>query len=111
MASASPTAQTIQQLNAARTLCLSDASYYLQIIPNVLPIIGSAAVLDLRRWGADFLAETFASPELSPENKQQLSLGVLSLFKGFLEIPGEDSGVIKSVVQAAASIYPLVFRY
>ncbi|TKA51253.1 hypothetical protein B0A49_11621 [Cryomyces minteri] len=102
---------TITQLNAARNLALGDAAYYPQIVPGVVPIIGANASLDLRRWGADFLAETFASPTLAGEEKQKLSLVVLQTLKDFLENPSEDTGVVKSVVQAAASIYPLVVRH
>ncbi|KAK5031533.1 hypothetical protein LTR16_012101, partial [Cryomyces antarcticus] len=102
---------TITQLNAARNLALVDAAYYPQIVPGVVPIIGANASLDLRRWGADFLAETFASPTLAGEEKQKLSLVVLQTLKDFLENPSEDTGVVKSVVQAAASIYPLVVRH
>ena len=102
---------TIDQLNAARILALSDASTYPQIVLGVLPIIGPTAALELRRWGADFLAETFASPTLEESEKQRLSLQTLHTLKDLLEIPGEDTGVIKSVVQAATSVYPLVFKH
>ena len=99
------------QLNAARNLARGDASYYPDIVRGVLPIIGAKASLDLRRWGSEFLAETFATPTLSAEQKQQLSLGVLQTLKEYLEIPDEDTDVVKFVVQTAASVYPLVFRH
>ncbi|KAI9702060.1 MAG: hypothetical protein M1836_001404 [Candelina mexicana] len=99
------------QLAAARNLILSDAAFYPQIVHGVLPIIGAESRLELRRWGADFLAETFASPSLQEQQKQELSLQVLQTLKELLEIPAEDALVVKGVVQAAASIYPLVFRY
>lgn len=102
---------TIAQLESARKLALGDAAYYPQIVPGVLPIIGANAQLELRRWGADFLAETFAAPGLVPEEKQRLSLVILQTLKDFLEIPGEDAAVIRSVVQVATSIYPFVFKY
>jgi symplekin len=104
-------ADQIIQLNAARNLVLGDANFYGQIVEGILPIIGANARLELRRWGADFLAETFASPTLSPEQKEKLSLKVLPTLKDLLEIPGEDAAVVKSVVQAAASVYPIVFRH
>ncbi|KAI4243778.1 MAG: hypothetical protein L6R42_010659, partial [Xanthoria sp. 1 TBL-2021] len=63
------------------------------------------------RWGADFLAETFASPLLVPQEKERLSIVILQTLKELLENQGEDNNVIKSVIQAAASIYALVFRY
>ena len=104
--------ETLSQLESARALALSDAAYYNQIVPGVLPIIGAGAnaTLELRRWGADFLAETFASPTLGSEDKQRLSLQVLETLSENLETV-DDTGVVKSVVQAAASIYPFVFRH
>ena len=103
--------QQIQQLNDARKLVLSDANYYPQIIQGILPIIGPTARVELRRWGADFLAETFASPAVSAAQKENLALIVLDILKSMIEDPQEDNAVVKSVVQTAASIYPLVFRW
>jgi symplekin len=107
---------TIKQLNAARDIVLKDAAIYPQVVPGVLPVISSCHPVELRRWGADFLAETFASPVLNAEEKQKLALGVLDTLRGYLarkEEVGEDEdeGVVKSAVQAASSIYPLVFRH
>lgn len=115
MADAQPVAngltEQMSQLDAARNLVLGDAAFYPQIVQGILPIIGANARLELRRWGADFLAETFASPALATEQKGKLSLQVLQTLKDLLEIPNEDTAVVKSVVQAAASLYPLVFRH
>ena len=99
------------QLNAARNLVLGDAAYYPQIVEGILPIIGVNAPLELRRWGADFIAETFATPALGLQQKQSLCLIVLETIKSLLEQPEEDVEVVKKIVQAAASIYSLVFRY
>ncbi|MCJ1229181.1 hypothetical protein MMC12_005846 [Toensbergia leucococca] len=101
----------LTQLENARQLVLADSVLYPQIVQGILPIVGSNALLELRRWGADFLAETFASPTLASQQKETLSIRVLQTLRDLLEKPGEDVGVVKSVVQAAASIYPLVFRY
>ena len=106
-----PIPEQLNQLNAARQLVLGDAAFYPQIVQGILPIVGATARLELRRWGADFLAETFASPVLALQQKENLSLVVLQTLKELLEMPGDDPGVVKSVVQAAASIYGLVFRY
>jgi len=103
--------ETITQLESARKLALGDATYYPQIVPGVLPIIGAKSDLELRRWGTDFLAEAFASPGLPQEEKQKLSLKVLQALKQYLELPSEDATVVSSVVQIATSIYPLVLRY
>jgi len=104
-------ASTIKQLNAARNLALTDPGLYTQIVPGLLRIVDANALVELRRWGTDFFAETFASPVLSQDNKQSLSLVVLDTLKGYLDNPHEDLSVIKSVVQTSASIYPFVFRH
>ena len=100
----------IRQLEAARKLVLNDAHVYNQILPGIIPIIGPSAALDVRRWGADFVAEGFASPALSNAQKEELCADVLPTLKNLLEVPGQDVAVVKSVIQAAASLYPLVFR-
>jgi symplekin len=104
--------QTIQQMESARSLALGDGRYYPTIIPGVLPIIGYSEdqSIEIQRWGADFLAEAFASPTWPPEVKQSSALSVLATLKAYLENV-EDKSVIKSAVQAAASVYPLVYRH
>ena len=104
-------AEHLQQLDTARKLVLGDAAFYPQIVQGILPIIGANSRLELRRWGADFLAETFASPTLAQSQKQSLCLLVLDPLNAMLDTPGEDTDVLKSVIQTAASIYPLVFQH
>lgn len=101
----------LTQLEAARQIVLSDAALYPQIVQGILPIVGADARLELRRWGAEFLAETFASPTFASYQKENSAVGALQTLKDLLEKPGEDDGVIKNVIQTAASIYGLVFRY
>lgn len=101
----------LTQLDAARQLVLADSVLYPQIVQGILPIIGASARIELKRWGADFLAETFASPVLALQEKERLSVGVLETLRELLEQPAQDNSVVKSVIQAAASIYGLVFRY
>lgn len=105
-------AQTIQQLESARSLALGDGRYYPTIIPGVLPIIGYSAdqPIEIQRWGADFLAEAFASPTWPSEAKQSSAPSVLATLKAYLENV-DDKAVVKSAVQAAASVYPLVYRH
>ena len=81
----SPT-EVVKQLNSARQIVLGDPAIYPQVVPGVLPVIGAGAHLDLRRWGADFLAETFASPVISPEQKQKMvvSSDVLGTLRSYL---------------------------
>ncbi|KAL2862117.1 hypothetical protein BJX68DRAFT_223961 [Aspergillus pseudodeflectus] len=101
----------IAQLNAARNLVLGDAAFYPQIVNGVLPIIGAHARVELRRWGTEFLAETFASPAFATAQKEQLATNVLHTVRSILELPERDQLVLKNIVQTAASLYPLVFRY
>jgi symplekin len=106
-------AQTLQQLESARSLALGDGSYYPTIIPGVLPIIeynADTQSVDLQRWGADFIAEAFASPTWPPEAKENVASSVLPTLKGFIENVN-DKSVTKSVVQAAASVYSLVYKH
>ncbi|KAL1986909.1 hypothetical protein VTN96DRAFT_5326 [Rasamsonia emersonii] len=102
--------EQLAQLEAARKLVLGDVALYPQVVQGILPIIGVNARLELRRWGAEFLAETFASPALAAAQKEQLAGTALPTLQELLEHPGEDTEVIKSVVQTAASLYPHVFR-
>ena len=104
-------ADQIAQLEIARQMVLQDSVHYSTITPGILPIIGANAHLDIRRWGADFLAEGLASPSLSSQAKEALGVQTLQTFNELLDSTGEDSAVVKSVIQAAASIYGLVFRY
>lgn len=103
--------QQIKQLDDARKLVLSDANYYPQIIQGILPIAAPGARVELRRWVSDFLAETFASPSIPAQQKETMSLIVLDTLKSMIENPQEDPAVVKSVVQTAASVYPLVVRW
>lgn len=101
----------IAQLNAARNLVLGDAAFYSQIVNGILPIIGARARLELRRWGAEFLAETFASPALASDQKEQLAADVLQTMRETLLLPERDQLALTHIVQTAASLYPLVFRH
>ena len=103
---------SLPQLALARQFALNNATHYPQIVEGVLPAIGATAALEQRRWGADFLAETLAAPAIETEHqKQRLSLMVLKVLKDYLETPSEDDLVIKSAVQLATSVYPLVFKH
>lgn len=101
----------ISQLDAARNLVLGDTALYPQIVNGVLPIIGAHAELELRRWGAEFLAETFASPVLPVSQKEQLAPKALQTLQETLAVPERDTAVLKSMVQAVTCLYPLIFRH
>lgn len=111
-------AETVKQLSAARDIVLRDPTIYPQVVPGVLPVIGATTPVEQRRWGADFLAETFASPVVNAEEKQKMCVNttLLDTLKGYLNRKvdmgeEEDPSVVKSAVQCAASVYPLVFRH
>ncbi|KAI8940129.1 hypothetical protein NX059_003842 [Plenodomus lindquistii] len=103
---------SMQQLDSARSLALGDGRYYPTIIPGVLPIIGYSAEqpMEIQRWGADFLAEAFGSPTWPSDVKESTAPSVLATLKAYLENVG-DKSVTTSAVQAAASVYPLVYRH
>ena len=104
-------AKQLEQLDAARKLALGDVAFYPQITTGILQILGAHARLELRRWGADFLAEAFSSPVFPAAQKEQLAPGVLQTIQETLLLPETDPAVLQSLVQTAASLYPLVFRH
>ncbi|GAB7364971.1 hypothetical protein MBLNU230_g5755t1 [Neophaeotheca triangularis] len=109
-------ATSITHLSQARDIVLRDPAIYPQVLPAVLAVVGSGAHLDLRRWGAHFFAEMFASPVVSAEEKQKMAFRVLDILQSYLnrkEQLGEeeDATVVKSAVQCSTSIYPLVFKH
>lgn len=109
-ASTASPVEMLPQLEAARKLALNDAQVYSQVVPGILPLIGPSSAVEVRRWGADFLAECFATPSFPSAQKELLVADVLPALRGFLENPAEDVAVLRSVVQTAASLYPLVFK-
>lgn len=112
---AAPTALSvpdqIRQLDDARKLVLGDVKYYPSVVRGIIPIIGPAAPVELRRWGADFLAEAFSTPALPNGEKETMQPYVLMTLETLLESDAQDPHVLRSVIQAAASIYPLAMRW
>ena len=109
---ASAPSDAFAHLETARKLTLADAAHYSQIVPAILPTLAyeNNATVEVRRWGAEFLAETFASPALSDAQKEELCLVVLPFVRGVLELANEDALVVKNTIQAVASFYTLLFR-
>lgn len=101
----------IRQLNDARKLVLEDVKYYPNVVRGLLPIIGPTAPVELRRWGADFLAEAFATPALPNSEKETMQPYVLATLESLAQNDNEDPYVLRSVIQTAASIYPLALRW
>ncbi|KAK5628470.1 hypothetical protein RRF57_004185 [Xylaria bambusicola] len=104
-------ADQIRQLDGARKLVLKDVSYYPQVIQATMPIIGPSSHVEFRRWGADFLAEAFSTPAVPLSGRETLALTVLDTLKSLVEDPNQDVMVLRSVIQTAASIYPLAMRW
>ncbi len=103
--------EQIQQLNAARKIVLENAAYYDRIVKGILPIIGPSSPIELRRWGAEFLAESLSTPALGSRDKENLTLAILDTLRSLVESPSEDPLVLKASVIAAASAYPIVMRW
>ncbi|KAF4978084.1 hypothetical protein FZEAL_5474 [Fusarium zealandicum] len=101
----------IRQLDDARKLVLGDVKYYPSVVKGILPIIGPSAPIELRRWGAEFLAEAFATPALPNGEKETMQPYVLATLESMVENEREDPQVLRSVIQCAASIYPLAMRW
>ncbi|KAF3909175.1 Symplekin [Orbilia brochopaga] len=100
----------IAQLNQARSLVLQDSKFYPDILKGILPVIvAPSSVIELRRWGAEFLAETFSSPLITGQKKQELALTCLGPLMTLLS--ELETGILKNVIQCSSSIYPLIFRY
>lgn len=100
----------IRQLNDARKLVLGDVKYYPSVVRGIVPIIGPTAALELRRWGAEFLSEAFATPALPNGEKETMQPYVLDTLSQLLEKDG-DVQVLRSAIQTASSIYPLALRW
>jgi symplekin len=103
--------EQIRQLNDARKLVLGDVKYYPNVVRSILDIIPLSAPVELRRWGADFLAEAFATPALSTGEKETMQPFVLGRLEEMIDNENEDVHVLRSALQAVASIYPIGMRW
>ncbi|CAN8099045.1 unnamed protein product [Discula destructiva] len=102
----------LQQLNEAKKAVLSDPqAYYSQIMVGILPLASPNTNVELRRWATNFIAEAFATPTLPGRDKEGMSLLVVGHLRALLESPNEDPYVLRSAIQAAASIYPHAMRW
>jgi symplekin len=108
------------QLDAVRQMALVDPNNYKSVLTQIMPIFQSQNTPSpaLRAWGADFIAEAYSSPVFPSEDKQEVSIAALPVLKELLELPPgqqaatvDQTGMLKSAIQAASSIYPHVFRY
>ncbi len=104
-------AEQIRQLNDARKLVLGDVQHYPSVVRGIVPIIKPTASIELRRWGASFLAEAFATPSLPSGEKETMQPYVLEFLESIVNNEQEDTQVLQSVIQTVASIYPLALRW
>lgn len=111
MASGLSVPDQIRQLDDARKLVLGDVKFWGSVVKGILPMIGPNASLELRRWGADFLSEAFSTPALPNSEKETMQIYVLDTLVALVESERRDSHVLRSVIQTAASIYPLAMRW
>ncbi|SPO00910.1 related to PTA1 - pre-tRNA processing protein / PF I subunit [Cephalotrichum gorgonifer] len=113
MASPLSVSDHIRQLNDARRQVLGDVKLYQSVVRAILPILAptSTSHLELRRWTAEFLADTFATPALPSKEKESMQPFVLDTVQSILENPDEDVQVLRSMIQTAASIYPIALRW
>lgn len=111
MAAAVSVADQIKQLDGARKLVLENVSYYGDVVRGTLPLIGPNSAVEIRRWGADFLAEAFATPAVPNADKETMQPYVLVTLEALLDDKNQDPYVLRSVIQTAASIYPLALRW
>ena len=105
-------AASMQPLVQARSAALENVALYPQVLPPILGLVtDNPATLELQRWVADFLAEALASPTLPSGERQTMALKVLPVLKTFITSDSQDTELLKSSIQAAASLYPLIFRH
>lgn len=104
--------EQLKQLEDAKKAVLSDPqAYYSQIMVGILPLAAPNTNVELRRWATNFIAEAFATPTLPGKDKEGMSLQVVGHLRVLLENQREDPYVLKSAIQAAASIYPHAMRW
>jgi symplekin len=101
----------MDNLILARNAALENVSLYPKVMEPILGLVTNSPSLELQRWVADFIAEALASPALASDEKQKMTLQVLHILKNFLESPLQDIAILKSTIQACASVYPLIFRH
>lgn len=103
-------AQLLKQLEGARLTALNNPSVYDHFIPGFTTLVQQNPDRDIRRWGADFVAEAFSQPLMPSAQKEELVGSVVPFLRHLLEAQPVDVPIVRSAIQAAASIYPLVFR-
>lgn len=102
------TSAQLSQLNTIWELVEQDASFFLQIVPGILPI-ATRSELPIRQWISKFFALLFTTPNLSLDNKEKLGLQCLDTLVSYVQF--EDVMLLKNMIQCCSAIYPIMFRY
>lgn len=105
------TADQLKQLQNARRVVLEDPAYWSTVVAGILPIVGPQSAVELRRWGADFIAEAVTTPAVPMRSREDICMKTLGTLKMLVEEQGLDEIVLRSAILAAASVYPLVVRW
>jgi symplekin len=100
----------LKQFSHARACSLQDVSLLSQLMPPIIGLAMERGELPLQRWAARFIAETADAARLAPDEMERLDLTLLPAIRYFLE-GGFDTIIWKASIQAAASLYPVVFRH
>jgi symplekin len=104
----------VKQLSDARKQVLANPKLYSSVVKGVVPLLantGASQHLSIRRWTAEFVAETFATPALPTREKDVLAPFVLDTIQTIVENAAEDTQVLRSMMQTAASLYPIALRW
>jgi len=105
-------ADHVKQLNDARKQVLANPKLYSSVVKGVVPLLAATTQhLSIRRWTAEFVAETFSTPALPTREKDVLAPFVLDTIQTIVENQAEDVMVLRSMIQTAASLYPIALRW
>ncbi|KTW29312.1 hypothetical protein T552_01267 [Pneumocystis carinii B80] len=102
------TSTQLSQLNTIWELVEQDATFFLQIVPGILPIAARSELV-IRQWVAKFFALLFTTPNLSIDNKEKLGLQCLETLVNYVQF--EDIILLKNIIQSCSALYPIIFRY
>jgi symplekin len=104
-------AEQLAVLGHARKAVLTEPSYWSSVVPSILPITTPNNAVEVRRWGADFIAEAAATPAVPNRVKEDVCLKILTTLRILIEEDNLDEMITRSVILAAASVYPFVVRW
>ena len=105
-------ADTLDKLKQLRQFALQDPTKFNDVFPQATMTAGPMSPLVLRRWGAEFIAESLANPTWPMEMKSLLGRELLlPILQYYVNEPKQDTSVLKSAIQIATSFYPIIFLH